>query len=55
MLGRESFQEYDDMLFEALSPFYRDTLKSKFYKYNRVYGNIEVNANSSNNHNMIFD
>lgn len=55
MLGRESFQEYDDMLFEALSPFYRDTLKSKFHKYNRVYGNIEVNTNSSNNHSMTYD
>ena len=55
MLGRESFQEYDDMLFEALSPFYRNVLKSKFHKYNRVYGNIEVNTNSSNNHNMTYD
>lgn len=55
MLGRESFKEYDDMLFEALNSFYRNVLKSKFHKYNRVYGNIEVNTNSSNNHNMIFD
>lgn len=55
MLGRESFQEYDDMLFEALNSFYRNVLKSKFHKYNRVYGNIEVNADSSNNHNMAFD
>ena len=43
MLGRESFQEYDDMLFEALNSFYRNVLKSTFHKYNRVYGNIEVN------------
>lgn len=55
MLGRESFKEYDDMLFEALNSFYRNVLKSKFHKYNRVYGNIEVNTNGSNNHNMIFD
>lgn len=55
MLGRESFKEYDDMLFEALNSFYRNMLKSKFHKYNRVYGNIEVNTDSSNNHNMIFD
>ena len=44
MLGRESFKEYDDMLFEALNSFYRNVLKSKFHKYNRVYGNIEVNT-----------
>lgn len=55
MLGRESFQEYDDMLFEALNSFYRNVLKSKFHKYNRVYGNIEVNTNSSNNHSMAYD
>ena len=55
MLGRESFQEYDDMLFEALNSFYRNVLKSKFHKYNRVYGNIEVNTNGSNNHNMTYD
>ena len=55
MLGRESFQEYDDMLFEALNSFYRNVLKSKFHKYNRVYGNIEVNTDSSNNHNMTYD
>ena len=55
MLGRESFQEYDDMLFEALNSFYRNVLKSKFHKYNRVYGNIEVNTNSSNNHSMTYD
>ena len=55
MLGRESFKEYDDMLFEALNSFYRNVLKSKFHKYNRVYGNIEVNTNSSNNHNMTYD
>ena len=54
MLGRESFQEYDDMLFEALNSFYRNVLKSKFHKYNRVYGNIEV-TNSSNNHSMTYD
>ena len=48
MLGRESFKEYDDMLFEALNSFYRNVLKSKFHKYNRVYGNIEVNTNNSN-------
>ena len=48
MLGRESFQEYDDMLFEALNSFYRNVLKSKFHKYNRVYGNIEVNPDKSN-------
>lgn len=45
MLGRESFKEYDDMLFEALNSFYRNVLRSKFHKYNRVYGNIEVNIN----------
>ena len=55
MLGRESFREYDDMLFEALNSFYRNVLKSKFHKYNRVYGNIEVNTNSSNNHSMTYD
>ena len=55
MLGRESFKEYDDMLFEALNSFYRNVLKSKFHKYNRVYGNIEVNTNNSNNHNMTYD
>lgn len=55
MLGRESFKEYDDMLFEALNSFYRNVLKSKFHKYNRVYGNIEVNADKSNNHNMTYD
>ena len=55
MLGRESFKEYDDMLFEALSPFYRDILKSKFHKYNRVYGNIEINTDKSNKCNMAFD
>ena len=55
MLGRESFKEYDDMLFEALNSFYRNVLKSKFHKYNRVYGNIEVNTNSSNNHSMVYD
>ena len=55
MLGRESFKEYDDMLFEALNSFYRNVLKSKFHKYNRVYGNIEVNTNSFNNHNMTYD
>ena len=55
MLGRESFKEYDDMLFEALNSFYRNVLKSKFHKYNRVYGNIEVNINSSNNHSMTYD
>lgn len=55
MLGRESFQEYDDMLFGALNSFYRNVLKSKFHKYNRVYGNIEVNTNSSNNHSMTYD
>ena len=55
MLGRESFKEYDDMLFEALNSFYRNVLKSKFHKYNRVYGNIEVNTNSSNNHSMAYD
>ena len=48
MLGRESFKEYDDMLFEALNSFYRNVLKSKFHKYNRVYGNIEVNTDKSN-------
>ena len=55
MLGRESFKEYDDMLFEALNSFYRTVLKSKFHKYNRIYGNIEVNTNSSNNHSMAYD
>ena len=55
MLGRESFKEYDDMLFEALNSFYRNVLKSKFHKYNRVSGNIEVNTNSSNNHSMTYD
>ena len=55
MLGRESFKEYDDMLFGALNSFYRNVLKSKFHKYNRVYGNIEVNANSSNKHSMTYD
>ena len=55
MLGRESFKEYDDMLFEALNSFYRNVLKSKFHKYNRVYGNIEVNTNSSNNNSMTYD
>ena len=55
MLGRESFKEYDDMLFEALNSFYRNVLKSKFHKYNRVYGNIEVNTNNSNNHSMTYD
>lgn len=44
MLGRESFKEYDDMLFGALNSFYRNVLKSKLHKYNRVYGNIEVNT-----------
>ena len=44
MLGRKSFKEYDDMLFEALNSFYRNVLKSKLHKYNRVYGNIEVNT-----------
>ena len=52
MLGRESFKEYDDMLFEALNSFYRNVLKSKFHKYNRVYGNIEVNTNKGS---MAFD
>lgn len=55
MLGRESFKEYDDMLFEALNSFYRNVLKSKFHKYNRVYGNIEVNTNKSNKCNMAYD
>lgn len=55
MLGRESFQEYDDMLFEALNSFYRNVLKSKFHKYNRVYGNIEVNTNKSNKNSMTYD
>ena len=55
MLGRESFKEYDDMLFEALNSFYRNVLKSKFHKYNRVYGNIEINTNSFNNHSMAYD
>ena len=44
MLGRESFKEYDDMLFGVLNSFYRNVLKSKLHKYNRVYGNIEVNT-----------
>lgn len=52
MLGRESFQEYDDMLFEALNSFYRNVLKSKFHKYNRVYGNIEVNTDKGG---MVYD
>ena len=55
MLGRESFKEYDDMLFEALNSFYRNMLKSKFHKYNRVYGNIEVNTDKSNKCNMAYD
>ena len=55
MLGRESFKEYDDMLFEALNSFYRNVLKSKFHKYNRVYGNIEVNTNKSNKNSMTYD
>ena len=55
MLGRESFREYDDMLFEALNSFYRNVLKSKFHKYNRVYGNIEVNTNKSNKNSMTYD
>mgnify|MGYP003435181772 CR=1 FL=1 len=55
MLGRESFKEYDDMLFEALNSFYRNVLKSKFHKYNRVYGNIEVNTNKSNKRSMTYD
>lgn len=55
MLGRESFKEYDDMLFEALNSFYRNVLKSKFHKYNRVYGNIEVNTNKSNKCSMAYD
>ena len=55
MLGRESFKEYDDMLFEALNSFYRNVLKSKFHKYNRVYGNIEVNTDKSNKCNMAYD
>ena len=55
MLGRESFKEYDDMLFEALNSFYRNVLKSKFHKYNRVYGSIEVNTNKDNKGSMIFD
>ena len=52
MLGRESFQEYDDRLFEVLSPFYKNVLKSKFHKYNRVYGNIEVNTDKCNKHSV---
>ena len=52
MLGRESFKEYDDMLFEALNSFYRNVLKSKFHKYNRVYGNIEVNTDKGS---MVYD
>lgn len=44
MLGRESFKEYDDMFFGVLNSFYRNVLKSKLHKYNRVYGNIEVNT-----------
>ena len=55
MLGRESFKEYDDMLFGVLNSFYRNVLKSKLHKYNRVYGNIEVNTNNSNNHSMTYD
>ena len=55
MLGRESFKEYDDMLFEALNSFYRNVLKSKFHKYNRVYGNIEVNTNKNNKCSMTYD
>ena len=55
MLGRDSFKECDDMLFEALNSFYRNVLKSKFHKYNRVYGNIEVNTNKSNKNSMAFD
>ena len=55
MLGRESFKEYDDMLFEALNSFYRNVLKSKFHKYNRVYGNIKVNTDKSNKCNMTYD
>lgn len=55
MLGRESFKEYDDMLFEALKSFYKNVLKSKFHKYNRVYGNIEVNTNKSNKCSMAYD
>lgn len=47
MLGRESFKEYDDMLFGVLNSFYRNVLKSKLHKYNRVYGNIEVNTDKS--------
>ncbi len=63
MLGRESFQKYDDRLFEVLSPFYKNTFKSKFHKYNRIYGNIEVNTDKRSKHdvskhgvsNMIYD
>ena len=55
MLGRESFKEYDDMLFGVLNSFYRNVLKSKLHKYNRVYGNIEVNTNKSNKCNMAYD
>lgn len=63
MLGRESFQEYDNRLFKVLSPFYKNVLKSKFHKYNRVYGNIEVNTDKRSKHdvskhgvsNMIYD
>ena len=55
MLGRESFREYDDMLFEALNSFYRNVLKSKFHKYNRVYGNIEVNTDKNNKCNIAYD
>lgn len=55
MLGRESFKEYDDMLFGILNSFYRDVLKSKLHKYNRVYGNIEVNTDKDNKGNMAFD
>ena len=55
MLGRESFKEYDDMLFEALNSFYRNVLKSKFHKYNRVYGNIEVNTDKNNKCNIAYD
>ena len=55
MLGRESFKEYDDMLFGVLNSFYRNVLKSKLHKYNRVYGNIEVNTDRSNKCNMAYD
>ena len=52
MLGRESFKEYDDMLFGVLNSFYRNVLKSKLHKYNRVYGNIEVNTDKGS---MVYD